>query len=635
MQSSPLLSSRPPLPVKAIYRPSPSVDDQTPNSMAAAGPKLVQKTITLPPYSRGCHLITSKIASMENTLKASVKNTDALREELTKLMQIINTGKISLPVIAQTSEEQTQQPICTHQTRCMVRFPESPNTTDPITSLTKFGKVDFPSYDGIENFRGWLYKCNCFFKAPNVPDEQKAEIASMYLSGAAIIWHECYMEDNKTFPNWRDYIFYMSLRFGEGEMQDPIILWKNLSQPGSVNEYQKDFERIRVRVKCSEKQAVFMFVGGPKEELQHSVTCYNPKSIVEAYAIAKHQELSVNSIIEKSRNLPPLLPLPPNSQKTFPNIYPYIYQNQNTKLPYNLPKPPAFTPQNSHIISSVAKDKPRNTRSLSEAKLEDRKQKGLCFWCDERHTAGHRCSKKKLYDLEIYPVDEEGAVEVENLDEQMSLNQITVSDKTKPVVSIHSLDARTTYNVFKVIGSVNNKPILILVDSRSTHNILNEELVAEFGLETTKTESHQIFMADGIHEAGTRKCERFKWMMQGYQFETEMLLSPLKDYDLILGVQWLEPFEKHMFEKFEEGKLLETSPKKGQCAEAAFSLEQALFQDKWVGAGAWIVKQVLKELVRQNADSTSSFGTLLDNEYQCFPGMNLGKWFSWLVFMST
>ncbi|GLU16940.1 hypothetical protein SLE2022_333440 [Rubroshorea leprosula] len=73
-----------------------------------------------------------------------------------------------------------------------------------------------------------------------------------------------------------------------------------------------------------------------------------------------------------------------------------------------------------------------------------------------------------------------------------------------------------------------------------------------------------------------------------------------------------------MFEKFQEGKLLATSPKKGQCAVATFSLEQALFQDKLVGAGAWMDKQVLKELVRQNADSTSSFGTLFDNEYQCF-----------------
>ncbi|GKV21320.1 hypothetical protein SLEP1_g31310 [Rubroshorea leprosula] len=84
-------------------------------------------------------------------VEASVENMYALREELTKLVQIINTGKLSSLVVAQTSQEQTQQPICTHHTCFTVRFPENQNTIDPIASLTKFGKVDFPSYDGIEN----------------------------------------------------------------------------------------------------------------------------------------------------------------------------------------------------------------------------------------------------------------------------------------------------------------------------------------------------------------------------------------------------------------------------------------------------------------------------------------------------
>ncbi|GKV05606.1 hypothetical protein SLEP1_g17598 [Rubroshorea leprosula] len=315
------------------------------------------------------------IANINNTLKAQVENTNALREELAKLVQIINTGKLSSPV------------------------------------------VDFPSYDGIENFRGWLYKCNRFFKAHNVPDENKVKIASMYLSDDAIIWHECYMQDNMTFPNWRDYIFDMSLRFGEGEMQDPIILWKNLNQTGSVNDYQKDFERIRSKVKCSEKQAVAMFVGGLKEELQHSVACYNPKSVVEAYSIAKRQE-----------KLP---------QYTNPNSY------------HNSPRPPSFAPQNSSLISSMAKtqNKTKNTRTLTEAEMEDKKRKGLCFWCDENYTLGHRCAKKGLYNLEIQATDEE-------------------------------IDA---YNTLKVIGFVKKRPILILINSGSTHNFLDVRRAKKLG----------------------------------------------------------------------------------------------------------------------------------------------------------
>lgn len=35
-----------------------------PNSMASSGPKWAQKTITLPPQNRGCHLITPKVGSL-------------------------------------------------------------------------------------------------------------------------------------------------------------------------------------------------------------------------------------------------------------------------------------------------------------------------------------------------------------------------------------------------------------------------------------------------------------------------------------------------------------------------------------------------------------------------------------------
>ncbi|TYI82000.1 hypothetical protein E1A91_D05G192200v1 [Gossypium mustelinum] len=57
MQSSAIFSSKPAW-VKAVHRTS-STDS---NSMAATvpAPKWAQKTVTLPPLRRGCHLVTSQ-----------------------------------------------------------------------------------------------------------------------------------------------------------------------------------------------------------------------------------------------------------------------------------------------------------------------------------------------------------------------------------------------------------------------------------------------------------------------------------------------------------------------------------------------------------------------------------------------
>lgn len=70
MQSSSVfLAAKPPgaawapLRVNSLYtsRPPTPATTNDPNSMAAAGPKWAQKTITLPPQRRGCHLITPKV----------------------------------------------------------------------------------------------------------------------------------------------------------------------------------------------------------------------------------------------------------------------------------------------------------------------------------------------------------------------------------------------------------------------------------------------------------------------------------------------------------------------------------------------------------------------------------------------
>lgn len=63
MQSSTILfSGVVPLRVRSVLTPANPATDRA--SMASAsGPKWAQKTITLPPLRRGCHLITPKVSS--------------------------------------------------------------------------------------------------------------------------------------------------------------------------------------------------------------------------------------------------------------------------------------------------------------------------------------------------------------------------------------------------------------------------------------------------------------------------------------------------------------------------------------------------------------------------------------------
>ncbi|KAG8489023.1 hypothetical protein CXB51_017131 [Gossypium anomalum] len=43
------------------------------------------------------------------------------------------------------------------------------------------------------------------------------------------------------------------------------------------------------------------------------------------------------------------------------------------------------------------------TKSLSQEKMEDRRKKGLCFWCASKYTPRHKCVKSQLYQLIVEP----------------------------------------------------------------------------------------------------------------------------------------------------------------------------------------------------------------------------------------
>ncbi|KAK7828312.1 calcium-binding protein cml38 [Quercus suber] len=89
-----------PLRVNSLYTsrpPTPTTTTNDPNSMAAAGPKWAQKTITLPPQRRGCHLITPKADKRSLSLTGS----NASRNYSSELQRVFNyfdedgDGKIS------------------------------------------------------------------------------------------------------------------------------------------------------------------------------------------------------------------------------------------------------------------------------------------------------------------------------------------------------------------------------------------------------------------------------------------------------------------------------------------------------------------------------------------------------------
>ena len=76
----------------------------------------------------------------------------------------------------------------------------------------------------------------------------------------------------------------------------------------------------------------------------------------------------------------------------------------------NFPPKPNFTINQPNTLLEIKKThflpKSNPPLTLSDAEIDEKKSKGLCFWCDEKFFPGHKCQHKKLHMLTIQKVSE-------------------------------------------------------------------------------------------------------------------------------------------------------------------------------------------------------------------------------------
>jgi len=106
------------------------------------------------------------------------------------------------------------------------------------------------------------------------------------------------------------------------------------------------------------------------------------------------------------------------------------------------------------------------TRTIRPRDLEERRAKGLCFWCDDRFVPGHRCKNKRLYSLCILE-DDEDVVDIEGE------TDVGEQDLFTPYISLNALEGTMGCHTLRVVGKVDKHPLYILIDSGSTYNFLN------------------------------------------------------------------------------------------------------------------------------------------------------------------
>ena len=155
--------------------------------------------------------------------------------------------------------------------------------------------------------------------------------------------------------------------------------------------------------------------------------------------------------------------------------------------------------------------KPGEGKRLSQVELQERSRKGLCFKCGERWGLDHVC-KMKNYRLVLVEGSDEEPLENEEPEKETELDELELRTLQ---VSLNSLKGLTSSKSFKVIGSLEGKEVIILIDTGATNNFLSKNLAKQLKLPIEETPMFTVEVGNGQKEPSTGVCREVVIEVQG------------------------------------------------------------------------------------------------------------------------
>ena len=166
--------------------------------------------------------------------------------------------------------------------------------------------------------------------------------------------------------------------------------------------------------------------------------------------------------------------------------------------------------------------------------MQARRDKGLCYNCDEKYSRNHKCKSKFLLLLHD---DSEDIVE--NVFEHSSCTELELND-VADAISYHALSGNLVPRTLRFSGNIRQSQVSVLLDTGSTNNFIQTRVAKHLGLVISPANSFQVMIGDGQKLPCSGLCKDVIVDIQGFSFTTSFYVLPIQGAELVLRVQWLQ-----------------------------------------------------------------------------------------------
>ncbi|GJT96586.1 ty3-gypsy retrotransposon protein [Tanacetum coccineum] len=326
------------------------------------------------------------------------------------------------------------------------------------------------------------------------------EMIIFLMKGDALSWYQ-WMFKNNQLSTWNAFTTAVELRFGPSSYDIHEVALFKLKQTSSVTEYQWLFEKICNRVPSLAPSSILnCFISRLKYEIQRELKLLKPTTIIEAIGQAK--------LIE---------------DKATPTLH-----NQHL-----LKTPPKFL-----------------VKRLSFAEQQERRARGLCFNCDEKYRPGHRCIPGEYLILEPEEPDPSPPLITKYnslldppyppLPPLSLVNPNTTPDNIHFQLSVDASVGLPSPRTLRLCGIINGHQVSVLVDSGSSHNIIQPRVAKFLQLQISNAPRFSVLVGNGDSLTCSGLCLNVPIYMQQNMFNISFYVLPISGADVVLGVQWLQ-----------------------------------------------------------------------------------------------
>ncbi|XP_078444818.1 uncharacterized protein LOC144713949 [Wolffia australiana] len=384
-----------------------------------------------------------------------------------------------------------------------------------------FRKGDLPYFNGT-NAQICLNCVVRFFKINRLTDEEKLQLVSLHMEGTAQGWF-IYTEENFGFEHWLIFRQHFEKRY-KLSTRSLCTQLMNLKQTGTVSEYRSEFEDLVAflsHVQPDIQETAYF--KGLKPEVRVELNKYRPEGIQEIMDLSIEAESNL-AILEEQESQTTVLVAQPKVATQYISRPSYFQRMEIQNNPQNSRQ--VHAPHRNDITHGNSK---KRITKLSTEEFLQRKEKGLCYSCNEKYTPGHHCQKK----LSIYMLEED----IEELDQPITEEDLMQLDE-EPLMGGEfmslqrpSTDTGPRHGSFRLWGELYNHRVTVLI--RPT-------VIQKLKIKVHPYHKFRIALGDGHCKQTNGICLNLPITFQGLVFEQNFIPFPLGSCDVILGIPWLK-----------------------------------------------------------------------------------------------